>query len=374
LTRSGILDSIHAFAEGNIGVYFLTFIALTLISTLLLLFDRLPLLRSDNELDALVSRETAFMTNNLIFVGIAFAVFWGTVFPIISEGATGQRITVGPPYFNVVVGPMMLAMLLLMGIAPLLPWRRASRQHLIRHLIPPTISGLLTLPIVALLGVREWAGFIALGLVTFVFVGHGQEFWRGWRAERLRRKEDLLGALLFLVERNRRRYGGYIIHLGVIVMALGIVISSFYRTETDITVERDQEFSFGRYEMQFTGMEFGRDETKERVAAPITVRNQSGQEIAQITPAIDFYFKIPGGQRETEPAVKGFATEDLYVVMTGFDADDGSVTFKIFIEPLIGFVWLGGMILIFGSFIVVWPDPRESRILERIRSREMVTA
>ena len=157
-------------------------------------------------------------------------------------------------------------------------------------------------------------------------------------------------------------------------MALGITISSFYRSETDLTVEQGDSFAFGGYDMTFTGFEFGRDETKEQVEAPIAVHNLSGQEIAHIAPALHFYFKIPGGQRETEPAVKNFLTEDLYVVMTGFDIEEGTVTFKIFIEPLIGFVWFGGLILIFGCIIVVWPDPREARILERLRGREMVTA
>ena len=374
LTRSGILDSIHAFAEGNIGVYFLTFIAVALISSLLLLFDRLPLLRSDNELDALLSRETAFLANNIIFVGMAFAVFWGTIYPIISEAATGQRITVGPPYFNVVVGPILLGMLFLMGIAPLLPWRGASQKHFYRHLMPPITAGLGVLPLLAFLGVREWGVFVALGLVAFVAVGHGQEFWRGWRAERLRGQKGPIQGFLALIKRNRRRYGGYIIHLGVIVMALGITISSFYRSETDVTLIEGESFTFKRYTMQFVGMRFGRNETKEQAAAPLIVRNSQGEEIADLFPALDYYFKVPGGQRETEPAIEGFLTEDLYVVLTGFDSEEKSATFKIFIEPLIGFVWLGGLILILGSFVVVWPDPREGRILERIRSREMVTA
>lgn len=374
LTRSGILDSIHAFAEGNIGAYFLTFIGFILISTLLLLFQRLPLLRTDNDLDALISRETAFLTNNIIFIGMAFAVFWGTIYPIVSEAATGQRITVGPPYFNVVVGPILLGMLLLMGIAPLLPWRRASQAQLKRNLLPPTIAGLSSLPVFAFLGVREWAVFIALGLVVFVTVGHVMEFYRGLKAERSRSDLSSVASFFSLIERNRRRYGGYIIHMGVIVMALGITISSFYRGETDITLNVGESFTFGSYNMQFTDFEFGRDETKERVAAPLLVSNLDGEELTTLSPAIDNYFKIPGGQRETEPAVKSFLTEDLYIVMTGLNPEDNTVTLKIFLEPLIGFVWLGGLILILGCFVVVWPDPRESRILDRIRSRELVTA
>ncbi|MBA3531097.1 MAG: heme lyase CcmF/NrfE family subunit, partial [Ardenticatenales bacterium] len=360
LTRSGIIESIHAFAEGNIGVYFLSFIAFMLLGSLLLLFHRLPLLRADNELDSLLSRESAFLTNNIIFVGIAFAVFWGTVYPIISEVATGQRVTVGPPYFNVVVGPILLVMLFLMGIAPLLPWRRASQQQLYRHLLPPSVAGLLTLPILAVAGVREWGVFMALSLIVFVLVGHSMEFWRGWKAQRQRGEGGALTSLLSLIEKNRRRYGGYIIHLGVTAMALGIVMSSFYQSEVDVTVAEGDQFVFGSYVMEHTGLMQGRDEVKERLSAPLIVRNEAGAELARMEPALDFHFKVPGGQRETEVAVKSFPTEDLYIVLTGIN-EDRTVTYKLFRNPLVSFVWLGGLILIFGTSIVVWPDPRETR-------------
>ncbi len=374
LTRSGILDSIHAFASGNIGIYFLTFIALLLVGSLLLVFDRLPLLRADNELDGLMSRETAFMTNNIVFVGIAFAVFWGTIYPIVSEAATGQRITVGPPYFNAVVGPIILAMLLLMGIAPLLPWRRASRAHLLRHLMPPVVAALALIPILALMGVRQWEVFVALSLVMFVLVGHLAEFGRGWRAEIKRGNARGINALLNLIEKNRRRYGGYIIHLGVIVMALGIVVSTFYREEFDITVTPNETFTFGGYTFEAQGIKFGEDETKQRAAAPLLVRNASGQQVAEMSPALDFYFKVPGGQRETEVAINSFGTEDIYIVMTGFTTDQqpNTITYKLFREPLIALVWAGGLLLIFGCSIIVWPDPREERILERVRTRDTV--
>jgi cytochrome c-type biogenesis protein CcmF len=373
LTRSGILDSIHAFAEGNIGVYFLTFIAISLLGSLLLLFNRLPLLRADNELDSLVSRETAFLANNVVFVGIAFAVFWGTMYPIISEAATGQRVTVGPPYFNVVVGPILLGMLVLMGVAPLLPWRRATRSHLMRHLLPPTVAGLVALPLLALAGVREWAVFVALALVVFVTVGHALEVWRGWKAQRMRSGERAPGALLSLIERNRRRYGGYIIHMGVVLMTIGIVISSFYQSEIDVTVGPGERFVFGGYDMEFTGLLQGRTAVMERISAPLLVRDEQGQQLAMLHPAIDWHFKVPGGQRETEIAIKKFPLEDLYVVLTGINTD-GTVTYKIYTNPLILLLWLGGFVLLFGCLIVVWPDPREERILERVRAREAVPA
>jgi cytochrome c-type biogenesis protein CcmF len=241
----------------------------------------------------------------------------------------------------------------------------------VRHLVAPTVAALVSIPLLALVGVREWPVFIGLGLVVFVLVGHFMEIWRGWQAQRLRGTHGSAGSFIALFEKNRRRYGGYIIHLGVTVMALGIIISSFYRTETDRTVERGEPFTFGAYTMIYQGLEVQRDLVKERTAAPLQVLDQAGQQIAYIRPAIDLHFKVPGGQRETEVAIKHFPTEDLYVVLTGINAD-GTVTYKVFIEPLIGFVWLGGLILIFGSIVVVWPDPREQRILERVRSRETV--
>jgi cytochrome c biogenesis factor len=140
----------------------------------------------------------------------------------------------------------------------------------------------------------------------------------------------------------------------------------------DITVKTEQRFTFGNYSLEFTGLEFFRDETKERAAAPLLIRNSDGQELAQMSPARDFYFKVPGGQVETEVAVQSFIVEDLYIVLTGIDVDTETVTYKLFSEPLIGLVWLGGFILIFGSFIVVYPDPREERILERVRTRDAV--
>ncbi|MCB9171896.1 MAG: heme lyase CcmF/NrfE family subunit, partial [Ardenticatenales bacterium] len=236
LTRSGIIESIHAFAEGRLGYYFLTFIAIILLGSLLLLFRRLPLLRADNELDGLLSRESAFLLNNVLFVGMGFAVFWGTIYPIISEAATGQRVVVGPPYFNAIVGPMLLATIFLMGIAPMLPWRRANPERLFRNLALPTVAALLTALALALFGVRSGVVLLSLALVAFVAVGHLHEIWRAVKAQQLRSGFGRVRSLTTLVSRNRRRYGGYLIHLGVTVMALGIVVSSVYREEMDVTV------------------------------------------------------------------------------------------------------------------------------------------
>lgn len=372
LTRSGVLESIHAFAVSNIGTYFLSFIAILLLGSFALLYDRLKLLESDRELDALVSRESAFLLNNLIFLGIWFAVFWGTIYPIVSETLTGRRVVVGPPYFNQVAGPLMLVLLLVMGVAPLLPWRRASLEKLKRNLTWPIIGGFTTVGVLALLGVRRPIVVLSLGIVGFVAAGHLMEFWRGWKAQNARSEATAVGALLELVEKNRRRYGGYIIHLGVVLLAVGIIGSTFYEQTRDVTLEPGQRATIGKYEIEFLGLQSSRNEIKERVAAPVNVW-QGDRRLGGLTPALDYHFKVPGGQRETEVAVRTTPIEDFYVVLTGV-YDDGSATFKIFINPLVMWVWIGGIVLLFGTWVAVWPDPREERILERIRAQDMAYA
>lgn len=372
LVRSGVLNSIHAFAVSNIGTYFLAFIAVLLLGSLALLYDRLELLKGERELDALVSREAAFLLNNVIFLGVWFAVFWGTIYPIVSETLTGRRVFVGPPYFNQVAGPILLAMLVLMGIGPLLPWRRASVSKLKRNLTVPLVSGLVVAVALLLLGVRKPVVLVALGVVGFVTAGHLMEFWRGWHAQRLRSDENSVVALLALIEKNRRRYGGYIIHLGVVLLAVGIIGSSFYEQTKDVTLAPGERATIGRYEIEFLGLRSARSEIKERVSAPIYLR-RDGRRLGVLRPALDFHFKVPGGQRETEVAVRATPIEDFYVVLTG-TYEDGSATFKIFINPLVMWVWIGGIVLLFGTWITVWPDPREARILERLRTRELAGA
>ncbi len=370
LTRSGILDSIHAFAVSSIGTYFLVFIAITLLGSLALLYERLSLLKSDGELDSIFSREAAFLLNNILFLGIWFAVFWGTIYPIISEVVTGRRIFVGPPYFNVVAGPLLLAMLALMGIGPLLPWRRTSWTHTRRHVIPPLIVAAGVMGLLPLVGVRRPIVVVACGVVTFAAVGHLLEFWRGWQAQRRRSTAHPVRALLDLIAKNRRRYGGYIVHLGVLLLTIGIIGSKFYEETTDITLAPGQTVRVGDdYVVQYLDVTVSRDETKESVTALLHLW-RGDRFLGTMAPALDFYFKVPGGQRETEVDVRSTLLEDFYVVLTGVN-EDGTATFKIFINPLVLWVWTGGLLLLFGTWVAMWPDPREERILERLRAREV---
>ncbi|MDQ7029137.1 MAG: cytochrome c-type biogenesis CcmF C-terminal domain-containing protein [Ardenticatenia bacterium] len=369
LTRSGILDSIHAFAVSSIGVYFLVFISITLLGSFMLLYDRLPLLKSEHELDAPLSREAAFLLNNILFLGIWFTVFWGTMYPIISELVTGRRIFVGPPFFNMVAGPLLLVMLVLMGIGPLLPWRRTSWTHAKRHMVPPLIFAFVLMGVLWLVGVRRGVVVVAYGVVTFATAGHLLEFWRGWRAQRERSGAHPVAAFFELIAKNRRRYGGYIVHLGVLLLTIGVIGSKFYEQVVDITLAPGERTHVGGYTVQFLAAEGSRDLVKERVAAPLHIW-KGERFLGTLTPSLDYYFKVPGGQRETEVAVRSSLFEDFYVVLTGVNRD-GSATFKIFVNPLVAWVWIGGLLLLFGTWVAMWPDPREERILERLRAREV---
>jgi cytochrome c-type biogenesis protein CcmF len=232
LTRSGVLSSVHAFAQSAIGPSFFIFIGLTFTASLLLLFREWDHLRSDHQLSSLLSRETAFMLNNLLFIGIAAVVFWGTVFPMISELVTGQTITVGPPFYNQATGPLFAGLVLLMGIAPLMAWRQASARQLGKMLRVPFVIALLLVAGLAVAGMRSVGALFGFGISTFVALTTLIEFVRGARARMRSTGENPLLALWNLVGRNRRRYGGYMIHLAVIIMTIGIIGSNFFQIET----------------------------------------------------------------------------------------------------------------------------------------------
>src|SRR5690348_16014206 len=213
VVRSGILASVHAFALSAIGPYFLTFLALVIGGSLTLFFWRLPQLRAENQIDSMLSRESSFLINNLLFLGIAFAIFWGTIYPLVAEAVADQKVSVGPPYFKQVVGPLLGATLLLMGIGPLMPWRRASRGHLLNNFLIPAAGTLVGLSFLMAVGVRDPFAVLGFGLCLFVLGTIVQEFVRGAMARHRATGENYAAALGSLVRRNNRRYGGYIVHL-----------------------------------------------------------------------------------------------------------------------------------------------------------------
>ena len=366
LTRSGVLSSVHAFAQSAIGPAFFVFIGVTFTASLVLLFREWDHLRSEHQLTNLLSRETAFLLNNLLFIGIAAVVFWGTVFPMISELVTGQTITVGPPFFNQATGPLFAGLVLLMGIAPLMAWRQASARQLGRLMQIPFVLALLLVIALALLGVRSWGALLGFGIAAFVALTTLLEFARGARARMRATGENPGAALLNLIARNRRRYGGYIIHLAVVLMAIGIIGSNAFQVETQGQLRPGEQLTLGRYVVTYDGLdEFFTDDGRQVARATVSVY-RDGQFLSTLHPRRDYY--IEAQQPMTIPGVRSTLEDDVYVLLVTWEpvAADGA-TFKIYVNPLINWVWTGGVIFILGTLIAAWPDASETR-------RRVVTA
>ena len=255
LTRSGVIQSVHSFALSPVGPMFAAFIVLTMIGFVLLLAWRLPLLKSENQLDAVLSRETAFLTQNVLFLVVTFATLLGTIFPMISEWVTGDKISLNAPYFNRVDGPLFLALLLLMGVAPLLAWRRSAFTTLRRNFLAPILAAVISIPVLYLLGNRNMGGFVGVAALTFVFAGILQEYIRGVRARRQATGEPVGTALVNLVRRNGRRYGGYVVHIGVLMIALGIIGNTFYQQEGQANLRRGESMTVANYTLTYDEMD-----------------------------------------------------------------------------------------------------------------------
>jgi len=359
LTRSGVLSSVHAFAQSAIGPLFFGFIAITFTASMILLFWRWDRLKSETQLDSLLSREAAFLLNNLLFMGVAFATLWGTLFPIFSELATNQKITVGPPFYNQVNGPLLAVIVLLMGIAPLVAWRKSSFKALGRLMWIPAVLTLVSLVAFYLLGARTPASLLGYGIAAFVGFTTLSEYVRGVMA-RMRLGENVFVALINLAARNRRRYGGYIIHLGVVAMAFGVVGSYMFQQETQASLKPGQTLALGGFTMRFDSLaQFPLDDGRQVSRAEVTVLDQAGNTLGQLFPRHDLF---DSGQPMTIPGVRSTLGEDFYVLLVGWEpiAANGA-TFKIYLNPLINLVWLGGLIFIVGTLVAAWPDADEEK-------------
>jgi cytochrome c-type biogenesis protein CcmF len=358
ITRSGIIESVHSFALSNVGPVFLAFIALTILGYLWLLFSRLPLLRSDNELDSMLSRESGFLFNNVIFVGIAFATFFGTTFPMFSEMLTGSKISVAAPWFNKVTGPLFVILLILMGVGPLLGWRRSSRATLRANLMWPVIVGVLVPLVMFVFGVRDPLPLVGFGLCSFVVAGIVQEFSRGARARRHATGEGWGRALVNLTQKNQRRYGGYIVHLGIVMIALGIIGNTYFQTEAQGTLAPGETLRIDKYVLTFEGLRENPRDTHTQVVAEVAI-DRDGRDAGFIWPRKNLYFKNPD-QPTTEVGLRIFPTEDLYVVLAGWQDGGQAASLKVYVNPLMSFMWLGGLTLILGTVIAMWPHATQT--------------
>jgi len=355
IVRSGVITSVHSFAQSTIGPYFLSFLSLVVIGSLGLLFYRLPLLRSDNQLDSVLSREASFLLNNLFFVAVVFATFWGTVFPLISEAVQGTKLSVGPPFFNQVDGPILLGLVFLMGVGPLMPWRKASRQNLVRTFGPPIgIALAFGVALLGVLGPSHPAAVVAFSCCGFVVAAIGEEFWRGTVARHHATGEDYCRSLLSLVRRNNRRYGGYVVHLGVIVIAASVTASNFYQTERQVKLRPGEATEIGSYRLTYAGLH-ERQEPGVRVVQAQLAIESNGRVVDSAAPEKRFHKNFER-QPSTGVAIRTTPLEDLYLVLAGWEPD-GTASFLIFVNPLVVWLWLGGVLAGLGAFIALWPHP-----------------
>ncbi|HXH23719.1 MAG TPA: cytochrome c-type biogenesis CcmF C-terminal domain-containing protein [Vicinamibacterales bacterium] len=354
MTRSGVVQSVHAFGEDpELARLFTAFMVATLVVSFGFVIYRLPLLRARNELDSWVSREAAFLLNNWILLFSAAFVLFATMFPTLSEAVTGERITVGPPFFNRWMVPIGLTLLLLTGIGPLLAWRKSTLANLRQQFMYPVLSGLALGALTVALGVRVWSSGLCFAFSGFVLGTIVQEFWRGARVRQQATGTDLFTALVGLVGRNKRRYGGYLVHVGIVLMFLGFAGEGFKQQETAL-LRPGQQVQVGDFTVRMDGLRVTEDPRKQAVTATVTVL-RDGAEIGRMYPA-RWFFRKHEDQPTTEVAIRRSFAEDLYIVMPAFDAADQSATFEVVVNPLVNWVWTGFGLLALGTFVALLPE------------------
>jgi cytochrome c-type biogenesis protein CcmF len=361
ITRSGVIASVHSFTQSNVGYFFLAFLLVAAVLSFTLLYTRWPLLEAEVRLESVVSREAAFLFNNLLLVGIAFSVLWGTLFPILSEAVRGSKITVGPPFFNRVNVPLGLLLLGLTGIGPLIAWRKASTANLRRQFVAPLAAGAAALLALLAAGVRDLSPLMTFTLAAFVAGTVVQEFYRGVRARRRMHGESVPTAFLRLVERNRRRYGGYIVHVGVLIYFVAFAGMAF-KVEREATLKPGESVAlrspFG-HTYTFTHVGISQYEALNRVVSAATVQvavdgKPAGLLTSEKRQHVDS-FKRPTFEPSTEVGIRSGLREDLYLVFAGAVGGTEEAVYRFNINPLVWWVWFGGFVLAFGGIVTMWP-------------------
>ena len=353
LTRSGLVNSVHAFAQSSIGNYFVGFLAVGIALVTYLILARLDYLKSEAQLDGIVSRESSFLFNNLILLASCFAVLWGTLFPVISEAVTGDKISVDPPFFDRVMVPIGLAMVLLTGVGPLVAWRRSSIESLKRAFLWPGAAALALMAVLAGFGVWQHPyALISFGLCLFVTVTVGVEFFKGALAIRSKDGGNLVTAMVTLTHRNTRRYGGYVVHMGIVFMFIGFTGSAFNRNET-IQVATGSTFHIGRYDLTLAGTQEGENENYIWRRALVDV-SRNGDSLGRMEPERRLY--KASQQPTSEVTIRRRLNEDLYLNYAGPSSDGNQSVIQAYVFPLVSWIWLGYWVVLFGTAICLVPS------------------
>jgi len=360
--RSGIISSVHSFAYSAIGSYFLAFLIVAIVVSTALFLYRLPKLKPEQEFDSVVSREGVFLLNNLLLIGITFATLWGTIFPLISVGLHQQTMTVGPPFYNNVNGPLFVLLLLAMGVGPLLAWRRTALRSLWRNLAVPAVLAALCAIVLPLVGVTDVAANIGFSVCTFTAGAILYELWRGMRV-RHAHGEPYPVALYMLFNRYRQRYGGYIVHLGLIMLAVGVIGSHFFQTQKDVVLKSGQEVTMAGNRLVYFGNIDDKEPDREIIASQLQIwRNNQLQQY--IYPGRTFYHSFQD-QPASQISITSIGLNDFYVVLENFSGPN-EATIHIYVNPLTSLVWYGGLLMLLGGVICWWPERRKVVVAQRV--------
>jgi len=359
LTRSGILSSIHAFSSGPVGGFFLGFLTLILLSSFGLLAYRADLLREQPELDAMVSRESAFLLNNIVLVSALFTILLGTIFPLLSEAVAGVQVSVGAPYFNSVTVPLFLFLVFLMAMGPMIAWRRASWDNLKRNFLWPAAAALLVALGLFIWKVQDFLPLLGFTLLAFVVLTILYDTALALRARKRIAGEGILRGLITLTRRNQRRYGGLVVHLGVVLIIMGIAGSMTYSIEKEATLAVKQNLQVGNYQIQFQGLTGSQQPTHFRVEGAFRVFH-SGNDEGILSPALKFF---PTQQSPVGRAVhQSSLSEDIYLILSGFsELDRNQATLKVLVRPLVIWMWIGGFVITLGTLICILPIGKVSQ-------------
>jgi cytochrome c-type biogenesis protein CcmF len=361
LTRSGVMSSVHSFTASSLGPIFLGFVFFILVVSFGLMSRRMQLLRSKKRIESFSSRESGFLFNNVVFIVMCFAVLWGTLFPVISEAIRGTKITVGAPFFNQINIPIGLVLLCLTGIGPLLVWRKTSKQSFIRNFTTPVIVGLVMALVLYITNIRGYV-LISFSLSVFVLTTISLEFARGIRSRITVHKENPLTAFWRLLRKNRSRYGGYIVHVGIVFMFIGFTGHAF-DSEKEFGLKKDETNHLSGY--TFVLQNIREEERPNHYAwiADLHVSDASGKEIVLLHPEKRIYFhRNPDPERRqphSELDIYSTMKQDIYSIFNSVDLENGVAYLKIMINPLVNWVWFGGFIFVLGTLVALWPPKKE---------------
>ena len=352
MNRGGSVPSVHSFGASSLGWIFLLFLAVGVVVPFAIFIWRYPLLKSARNLDSMLSREAAFLVNNILLLAIAFVTLWGTVYPLISRLTNDEEITIARPFYDQVNGPLMLALVFLMGVGPLIPWRKANLEGLRKSLLPPAVGGLVTVAVLAALGLHKEYALIGFGLAAFVTTGILMEWFRGTRLRHRSSGENYAAAFLHLILANRPRYGGYIVHLAVVMITLGIVGTSFFSTQLDVVLSPGESVTIEDYRLVYLGsVEIPKSNRTEFISTVQVFRDGELLETLRTTRAFYPSFNMAS----TNAAIRSTPVEDLYIVPSE-NLPDGRVGFRILVNPLIWWMWVSGPVMLLGTVIALWPQ------------------